>query len=137
MIQQLDKPYAIRQNSYNSCHCRNSRVLRQSAVSILAANEDRPAEETASEESSSKYGEKPDVTPDAEGFYGDSRRLYKAHDGYVNLRKDKDADSPIIAKVKKDELFEYQCTQNATWCKVKLASGVTGWKYFSPELTSY
>jgi len=84
-----------------------------------------------SEESSSKSGEKPDVTPDAEGFYGVPDAVIDDPDGYVNLRKEKSADSPIVAKVKKDEPFEFQCTQNATWCKVKLASGLTGWMHYS------
>lgn len=98
---------------------------------ILAANDEQPAAERPSEESSSKSGEKPDVTPDAEGFYGVPDAVIDDPDGYVNLRKEKSADSPIIAKVKKDEPFEYRCTQNATWCKVKLASGVTGWMHYS------
>ena len=38
--------------------------------SILAANDEQPVAETPSGESPSKSGEKPDVTPDAEGFYG-------------------------------------------------------------------
>src|SRR6476620_9583269 len=99
--------------------------------SVLAANDEQPAAETPSGESPSKSGEKPDVTPDAEGFYGVPDAVIDDPDGYVNLRKDKSADSPIIAKVKKDEPFEYRCTQNATWCKVKLASGVTGWMHYS------
>jgi hypothetical protein len=78
-------------------------------------------------------GEKPDeaVRPDAEGFYGTPNGVIDDPDGYVNLRKEKKADSPIIAKVKKDKPFEFQCTQNATWCKVKLTSGVTGWMHYS------
>jgi len=99
--------------------------------SILAASDDRLAAESPSEESPSKSGEKPDVTADAEGFYGVPNALIDDPDGYVNLRKEKNADSPIIAKVKKDEPFEHRCAQNATWCKVKLASGVTGWMHYS------
>jgi len=99
--------------------------------SILAASDDRLAAESPSEESPSKSGEKPDVTADAEGFYGVPNAVINDPDGYVNLRKEKNADSPIIAKVKKDELFEFRCTQNATWCKVKLASGLTGWMHSS------
>ncbi len=45
-------------------------------------------------------GEKPDVTPDAEGFYGVPDAVIDDPDGYVNLRKEKSADSPIIARVK-------------------------------------
>jgi hypothetical protein len=98
---------------------------------ILAANDEQLAAETPSEESPSKSGEKPDVTPDAEGFYGVPDAVIDDSDDYVNLRKEKNADSPIIAKVKKDEPFEYRCGQNETWCKVKLASGLTGWMHYS------
>jgi len=41
-----------------------------SGFSILAAEDERPAAESPSEELPSKSGEKPDVTPNAEGFYG-------------------------------------------------------------------
>jgi tetratricopeptide (TPR) repeat protein len=81
------------------------------------------------EESSSKSGKNPDVTPDAEGF--NPNGVIDDPDGYVNLRQEKSANSPIVAKVKKDEPFEFEYTQNATWCKVKLASGVTGWMHYS------
>jgi uncharacterized protein YgiM (DUF1202 family) len=89
------------------------------------------AGESPSERSSSKSGEEPDVTPDAEGFYGVPDAVIDDPDGYVNLHKEKSADSRIIAKVKKDQPFEFQCTQGATWCKVKLTSGVTGWMHYS------
>jgi len=96
---------------------------------VRAANEKPVAAESPSEESSSKSSEKPDVTPDAEGFSPNG--VIDDRDGYVNLRKEKSADSPIVAKVKKDEPFEFECGQNETWCKVKLASGVTGWMHYS------
>ena len=106
--------------------------------SILFANDASLAAESPSEESSSKSSEKPDVTPDAEGFYGVPDAVIDDPDGYVNLRKEKSADSPIVAKVKKDEPFEFECrvineqrTEHETWCKVKLASGVTGWMHYS------
>jgi hypothetical protein len=99
--------------------------------STLVADDERPTAETPSDESSSKPGEKPDVTPDAEGFYGVPDAVIDDPEGYVNVRKEKSADSPIVAKVKKDEPFEFQCGQNATWCKVKLTSGVTGWMHYS------
>jgi hypothetical protein len=41
-----------------------------SGFSILAAKDERPAAQSPSEESPSKSGEKPNVTPNAEGFYG-------------------------------------------------------------------
>src|SRR5947199_9903642 len=104
--------------------------------SILLADDASLAAESPSDESSSKSGEKPDVTPDAEGFYGVPDAVIDDPNGYVNLRKEKSADSAIIAKVKKNEPFEFQCTQNATWCKVKLASGVIGWMHYS-RIKSY
>ena len=97
--------------------------------SILAANDEPLAGESPSVESPSKSGEKLDVTPDGEAFSPNG--VIDDPDGYVNLRKEKNADSPIIAKVKKDEPFEFECGQNETWCKVKLASGVTGWMHYS------
>ena len=48
-------------------------------------------------------------------------------DGYVNLRAKPDAGSAIIAKVKKGERFTFQRHEYDPWCKVKLASGKTGW----------
>ncbi|MBO0695102.1 MAG: SH3 domain-containing protein, partial [Verrucomicrobia bacterium] len=98
---------------------------------ILAADEKPVAAQSPSEESSSNSSEKPDVTPDAEGFYGIPNGVIDDPDGYVNLRKEKSADSPVIAKVKRNEPFEFDCGQNNTWCKVKLASGVTGWMHYS------
>jgi uncharacterized protein YgiM (DUF1202 family) len=89
------------------------------------------ATESPSQEPSSKSGEKPDVTPDAEGFYGTPNGVIDDPDGYVNVRKEKSADSAVIAKVKKNEPFEFECGQNTMWCKVKLASGVTGWMHYS------
>src|SRR2546430_15342484 len=100
---------------------------------ILAAKDEPIAAESPSEESSSKSGEKPDeaVPRDAEGFYGVPDAVIDDPDGYVNFRKEKNADSPIVAKRKKAEPFEFRCTQNATWYKVKLASGLTGWMHYS------
>ena len=68
---------------------------------VRAANEKPVAAESPSEESSSKLSENPDVTPDAEGFYGVPDAVIDDPDGYVNLRKEKSADSPIVAKVKR------------------------------------
>ena len=108
--------------------------------SILLANDASLAAESPSEESSSKSSEKPDeaVLRDAEGFYGAPNGVIDDPDGYVNLRKEKSADSPIIAKVRKNEPFEFACrfineqrTEHETWCKVKLASGVIGWMHYS------
>lgn len=97
----------------------------------ILANDEPVTAESPSKESSSKSGEKSDVTPDAEGFYGFPDAVIDDPDGYVNVRKEKSAESRIIAKVKKNEPFEFQCKANDTWCKVKLASGVTGWMDYS------
>jgi hypothetical protein len=71
------------------------------------------------------------VTPKIEGAYGTLKGIIDDPDGYVNLRREKSADSPIVAKVKKDEPFEFQCKENETWCSVKLTSGVTGCMHYS------
>src|SRR5207244_13528289 len=80
-------------------------------------------------------GEKADEAAprDAEGWNG-SKGVIDDPDGYVNLRKEKSADSPIVAKVKKDEPFEFECqfpnAQRAgheTRGKLKLPSAVTDW----------
>lgn len=52
-------------------------------------------------------------------------------DGYVNLRKDKRADAPIVAKVKANEPFSFERKDNDTWCRVKLKSGPAGWMHYS------
>jgi len=63
-------------------------------------------------------GEKPDEAAprDAEGWNG-SKGVIDDPDGYVNLRKEKSTDSPIVAKVKRDEPFEFECqATNAGAC---------------------
>ena len=52
--------------------------------------------------------------------------------GYADLRNDKRADAPIVAKVKTGEPFSFVLAENDPWAKVKLASGVTGWMHYSP-----
>lgn len=102
------------------------------SLSAFAADEKSATGKGRSEELSSKSGETPDeaVPRDAESWNG-PKGVIDDPDGYVNLRKEKSADSPIVAKVKKDEPFWFECTANGTWCKVKLASGVTGWMHYS------
>ena len=48
-------------------------------------------------------------------------------DGYVNLRAKPNANSAIVAKVPKGERFTFQRHEYDPWCRVKLASGKTGW----------
>src|SRR5437667_9446120 len=93
---------------------------------ILAANDEPLAAQSPSEESSSKSGEKPDATPDAECFYGVPDAGIDDPDGYVNLGKEKNADSTMIAKVKKDEPVGYRCTLNRTWGNWKVHSDCIG-----------
>ena len=52
-------------------------------------------------------------------------------DGYVNLRRDKGVDAPIVAKVKREEVFSFERKENDIWCKTKLDSGATGWMHYS------
>jgi tetratricopeptide (TPR) repeat protein len=52
-------------------------------------------------------------------------------DGYVNLRKDKRADAPVVTKVKAGEVFQFKKKEADGWCQVKLKSGVSGWMHYS------
>jgi hypothetical protein len=72
-----------------------------------------------------------DAAPDEAESWNGAKGVIDDPDGYVNLRREKSADSAVIAKVKKDEPFEFECEQNETWCKVRLATGVTGWMHYS------
>jgi Bacterial SH3 domain len=52
-------------------------------------------------------------------------------DGYVNVRVEKNAESPVIATVKTGEPFTFEREGDDDWCKVTLASGKTGWMHLS------
>jgi uncharacterized protein YgiM (DUF1202 family) len=52
-------------------------------------------------------------------------------DGFVNVRAGKSADAAVIATVKTDEPFTFECENDAEWCKVTLASGKSGWMHLS------
>jgi uncharacterized protein YgiM (DUF1202 family) len=52
-------------------------------------------------------------------------------DGYVNLRKEKRADAPVITRVKAGEPFQFKKKEGEDWCQVKLKSGVSGWMHYS------
>jgi tetratricopeptide (TPR) repeat protein len=52
-------------------------------------------------------------------------------DGYVNLRKEKRADAPVITKVKAGEAFQFKKKEGEDWCWVKLKSGLSGWMHYS------
>ena len=47
--------------------------------------------------------------------------------GYLNLRKDKRADAPVITKVEAGEPFQFKKKEGEDWCEVRLKSGVSGW----------
>jgi hypothetical protein len=80
--------------------------------SILAANDEPLAAESPSEELSPSPGEKADESVPREflGFadVSEFRGVIDDPDGYVNLRKDKRADAPVITKVKASEVFQFQ-----------------------------
>jgi hypothetical protein len=52
-------------------------------------------------------------------------------DGYVNVRVEKNGESPVIATVKTGEPFTFEREGDDEWCKVTLASGKTGWMHLS------
>ncbi|HSP45069.1 MAG TPA: SH3 domain-containing protein [Chthoniobacterales bacterium] len=52
-------------------------------------------------------------------------------DGYVNLRAAKRADAPVVAKVKAGEQFSFGREGGDDWCRVKLATGKSGWMHYS------
>lgn len=45
----------------------------------------------------------------------------------VALRKEQDANAPVVTIVKRGEPFTYECEAEAEWCKVTLRSGESGW----------
>jgi hypothetical protein len=84
---------------------------------------------------SCRAGDKPDETVprEYEGFaeVNQHRGVIDDPDGYVNLRKDPQPNSPILTKVKSGEPFSFERKENVEWCKVKLDSRVTGWMHYS------
>jgi Tetratricopeptide repeat/Bacterial SH3 domain len=99
--------------------------------SILAANDKPLPAESPSEELSPSPGEKADESVPREflGFadVSEFRGVIDDPDGYVNLRKEKRADAPVITKVKAGEPFRFRKKEGEDWCEVKLKSGVNGW----------
>ncbi len=49
----------------------------------------------------------------------------------MNLRKEPQLNATVVTKVKAGEPFSFQKKENEPWCKVKLASGATGWMHYS------
>jgi hypothetical protein len=103
--------------------------------SVPAATEESVGGESASEKSSPATEEKSEETVPRE-FLGMAdvsqfRGVIDDPDGYVNLRKEKRADAPVITKVKAGEPFQFNKREGEDWCQVKLKSGVSGWMHCS------
>src|SRR4029453_16666645 len=98
--------------------------------SVPAANEKPVAGKSASEKSSPAPDEKSEETVPREflGFadVSEFRGVIDDPDGYVNLRKEKRADAPVITKVKADDPFHFKKKEGEDWCEGKLKSGVRG-----------
>jgi tetratricopeptide (TPR) repeat protein len=105
------------------------------SFSVLAANDEPPARSSPSKESSPVADEKTDESVPREflGFavVSEFRGVIDDPDGYVNLRKDKRADAPVVTKVKAGEPFQFQKKEGEDWCRVKLKSGASGWMHYS------
>src|SRR6266481_5503799 len=90
---------------------------------VLATNDEPLAAQNPSKESSPQPNKNTEetVTREFQGFSGVSefRGVIDDPDGYVNLRKDKGADAPVVAKVKAGEPFEFQKKERDDWCHVK------------------
>lgn len=73
------------------------------------------------------------VPPKYQAFVPDTghRGVIDDPDGYVNLRSDKRADAPVVAKVKAGEPFSFEREGSDEWCKVELATGKSGWMHHS------
>ena len=99
--------------------------------SVPAANEKPVPGESASEKSSPAPDEKSEETVPREflGFadVSEFRGVVDDPDGYVNLRKEKRADAPVITKVKAGDPFQFKKKEGEDWCEAKLKSGVSGW----------
>jgi tetratricopeptide (TPR) repeat protein len=104
-------------------------------VTCFAGNEHTSAAKSVSEQPSAQPNKNSEETliREFQGFAGVSefRGVIDDPDGYVNLRKDKQADAPVVATVKAGEPFEFQKKEHDDWCHVKLESGVGGWMHYS------
>jgi Bacterial SH3 domain len=103
--------------------------------SILAAHKDPAAANEPSDEPLATRSDSTDqnVPRQFVGFANVSefRGVIDDPDGYVNLRKEKRADAPVVTKVKAGEVFEFRKKEGEDWCPVKLKSGVSGWMHYS------
>jgi tetratricopeptide (TPR) repeat protein len=105
------------------------------AFSIFAAAEKSEPTAEPSQEPSSQPNENTEQTVPREflGFadVSEFRGVIDDPDGYVNLRKDKRADAPVVIKVKAGEVFQFKKKEADGWCQVKLKSGMSGWMHYS------
>ena len=60
-----------------------------------------------------------------------NRGVINDPDGYVNLRAGQDVNAAVVAKVQTDAPFTFECEDGSEWCKVRLASGKSGWMHRS------
>jgi Bacterial SH3 domain. len=105
------------------------------SVSVFAANEKPVAGESASGKSSPAPDEKSEQTVPREFLamadVSEFRGVIDDPDGYVNLRRYKRGDAPVVTKVKAGEPFQFKKKEGEDWCQVKLKSGVSGWMHYS------
>jgi hypothetical protein len=103
--------------------------------SVPAATEKPVAGKSASEESSPAPDEKSEETVPREFLefadVSEFRGVIDDPAGYLNLRKDKRADAPVITKVEAGEPFQFKKKEGEDWCEVRLKSGVSGWMHCS------
>jgi tetratricopeptide (TPR) repeat protein len=121
-------------NSHQKCFC-SLFVTAGLAMTCFAGNAQTPAAKRVSEQPSPQLNENSEetVTREFQGFASvpEFRGVIDDPDGYVNLRKDKRADAPVVTKVKSGERFEFQKKEHDDWCHVKLESGMGGWMHYS------
>ena len=61
----------------------------------------------------------------------ENRGVINDPDGYVNVRAGQNLEAAVIATLKTDEPFKFECREEAEWCKVTLSNGKRGWMHRS------
>ena len=87
----------------------------------LAGSQPASANEAAREE----------VPPKYQGLVPETghRGVIDDPDGFVNLRSEKSTGAPVVAKVHAGDPFFFEREEGSDWCKVRLASGKSGWMH--------
>jgi Bacterial SH3 domain len=103
--------------------------------SALGADQAPPGAKGASKDSSPAIGDQTDKNVSRDEFQGladvpEFRGVIDDPHGYVNLRREKRVDAPVVAKVNAGEPFEFQKKEHDDWCHVKLESGMGGWMQY-------